>query len=142
MTREQTTLRLAASVLLIGFGLVSALSAYAPLSGPMGAVLDAVFWPVDGGQGAAASETRLLMAIMGGITFGWGLMIWQLAGAPLARDPEIIRPILRNAVIGWFVVDSAGSFLAGAPLNVVANVPFAALFLIPLLTAARPAVQP
>ncbi|AZL57435.1 excinuclease ABC subunit A [Tabrizicola piscis] len=141
MTREQTTLRLAASVLLIGFGLVSALSAYAPLSGPMGAVLDAVFWPVDGGQGAAASETRLLMAIMGGITFGWGLMIWQLAGAPLARDPEVIRPILRNAVIGWFVVDSAGSFLAGAPLNVVANVPFAAMFLIPLLTAARPAVQ-
>ncbi len=141
MTREQTTLRLAASVLLIGFGLVSALSAYAPLSGPMGAVLDAVFWPVDGGQGAAASETRLLMAIMGGITFGWGLMIWQLAGAPLARDPEVIRPILRNAVIGWFVVDSAGSFLAGAPLNVVANVPFAAMFLIPLLTATRPAVQ-
>lgn len=141
MTLEQKSLRLAALLLLILFGLVCALSAYAPLSGPMGLILDAVFWPMDAGQGTAASETRLLLAIMGGITFGWGVMIWQLAGAPLARDPETIRPILRTAVTAWFVVDSAGSFLAGAPLNVIANVPFAAAFLIPLLAASRPAVR-
>jgi len=141
MTSEQKALRLAALLLLILFGLVSALSAYAPLSGPMGAILDTVFWPIDAGQGTAASETRLLLGILGGITFGWGVMIWQLAGAPLARDPATIRPIIRNAVLGWFVVDSAGSFLAGAPLNVAANVPFAAMFLIPLLSAGRTAAR-
>ena len=141
MTREQRSLRLAALLLMILFGLTCALSAFAPLSGPMGVVLDAVFWPLDERQGTAASETRLLLAILGGITFGWGLMIWQLAGAPLARDPEMIRPIIRNAVIGWFILDSAGSFLAGAPLNVAANVPFAAMFLVPLMKASNPALR-
>lgn len=139
MTQEQKGLRLAAFVTLIGFGLVSALSAFAPFSGPMAIVLDAVFWPLDGGQGAAASETRLLLAILGGITLGWGLMIWQLAGTPLARDPDLIRPIIRNSVLAWFVLDSTGSLLAGAPLNVAANAVVAAFFMIPLLRGARSA---
>lgn len=137
MTREQRSLRLAALFLMIVFGLVSALSAFAPLSGPMGLVLDAVFWPLDAGQGTAAGETRLLLAIMGGVICGWGVMIWHLAGAPLARDPATIRPVIRVSVISWFVVDSAGSFLAGAPLNVAANVAFAAMFLIPMMSAGR-----
>lgn len=132
MTSEQKALRFAAGVTLIGFGLASALSAMAPLSGLMGGVLDGVFWPVDGRQGAGAEETRLLLAILGGISFGWGLTIWQLAGAPLERMPEVVRPILRSGVLGWFLVDSTGSVLAGAPLNVVANVVFAALLLVPL----------
>lgn len=139
MTSEQKLLRLAAVLTLIGFGLLSALSASLPLSVPMGAVLDAVFWPIDGAQGAEASETRLLMGILGGITLGWGLTIWQLAGEPLARMPGLIRPILRNGVVAWFLLDSAGSLLAGAPLNVVANAIFAAMFLIPLARGARAA---
>jgi hypothetical protein len=139
MTSEQKLLRLAAVLTLIGFGLLSALSASLPLSAPMGAVLDAVFWPIDGAQGAEASETRLLMGILGGITLGWGLTIWQLAGEPLARMPGLIRPILRNGVVAWFLLDSAGSLLAGAPLNVVANAIFAAMFLIPLARGARAA---
>lgn len=139
MTSEQNLLRLAAVLTLIGFGLLSALSAWLPLSAPMGAVLDAVFWPIDGAQGAEASETRLLMGILGGITLGWGLTIWQLAGEPLARMPGLIRPILRNGVVAWFLLDSAGSLLAGAPLNVVANAIFAAMFLIPLARGARAA---
>lgn len=140
MTFEQKALRAAAFLGLIAFGLVGALSAYAPLSGPMGIVLDAVFWPVDGGQGANASETRLLLGILGGITFGWGVMIWQLAGAPLARDPALIRPIIRTGVLCWVVVDSIGSLLAGAPLNVAANLILAATFLVPLYRGARAAV--
>lgn len=137
MTTEQKALRLAAFTTLIAFGIVGVLSAYAPLSAPIGTVLDAAFWPIDGGQGAEASETRLLLAILGGITFGWGVMIWQLAGAPLARNPDLIRPILRNAVLAWFVMDSTGSLLAGSPLNVAANVVLAAMFLIPLQRGAR-----
>lgn len=140
MTSEQKGIRAAAAITLIGFGLVSAVSAWAPLSAPMGAVLDGVFWPVDGGQGTAVEETRLLLAILGGITLGWGVTIWQLAGAPLERMPEVIRPILRQGVLGWFVLDSIGSVLAGAPLNVAANVVFAALLLVPLARGARAAV--
>jgi hypothetical protein len=140
MTPEQKGLRLAAFITLIAFGPISALSAYAPISGPMGAVLDAVFWPIDGAQGTAAGETRLLLAILGGITLGWGLTIWQLAGAPLARDPGLIRPIIRTSVIAWFCLDSTGSILAGAPLNVLPNTVFAALLLIPLGLGARASV--
>jgi hypothetical protein len=137
MTPEQKGLRLAAFLTLIAFGPLCALSAYAPLSGPMGLVLDAVFWPLDGGQGTGQGETRLVLAILGGITLGWGVTIWQLAGAPLARDPGLIRPIIRNGVLAWFVLDSAASFLAGAPLNVAANVVFAAMLLIPLSRGAH-----
>ncbi len=139
MTSEQKALRLAAFLTLIAFGLLSALSAHAPLSGPMAGVLDAVFWPVDGAQGTAAAETRLLLGILGGITLGWGLTLWQLAGAPLARDPGLIRPIIRNGILAWFAVDSIGSLLAGAPLNVVANIGIAAMFLIPLWRGGRAA---
>ncbi|MCX7287839.1 MAG: hypothetical protein NTW20_09845 [Rhodobacterales bacterium] len=139
MTLEQKSLRLAAFIALIAFGPLCALSAWAPWSGPMGTVLDGVFWPVDGGQGAGASETRLLLAILGGITLGWGVMILQLSGAPLARHPDLIRPILRNGILAWVVVDSAGSLLAGAPLNEAANLVFAAMFLFPLYRGARAA---
>ncbi|MGL5363019.1 MAG: hypothetical protein ACRDBH_09075 [Bosea sp. (in: a-proteobacteria)] len=137
MTFEQKALRLAAFLTLIAVGPLSALSAHAPLSGPMAAVLDAIVWPIDGAQGTAAAETRLLLAILGGITLGWGLTLWQLAGAPLARDPGLIRPIIRNGLLAWFAVDSLGSVLAGAPLNVVANLVIAAMFLIPLWQGGR-----
>ncbi len=137
MTPEQKGLRLAAFLTLIAFGPLSVLSIVPPLSGPMGVVLDTVFWPIDGLQGAGQPETRLLLAILGGITLGWGVTLWQLAGAPLARDPALIRPIIRNAILAWFVLDSAGSLLAGAPLNVAANVALAAMVLFPLYRGAR-----
>lgn len=137
MTTEQKGLRLAALAALMGFGIAGAISAYEPLSGPMAAVLDAVFWPLDGAEGTTGAETRLLLAILGGITFGWGLMIWRLAGEPLSRDPGLIRPIIRNSLLAWFLVDSTGSFLAGAPLNVALNLVFLAMFLVPMRLGAR-----
>jgi hypothetical protein len=66
---------------------------------------------------------------------GWGLMIWQLAGEPLERAPDAVRAIIRNSVLAWFVVDSAGSIAAGAPLNVLPNLAFVALFLLPMRSA-------
>lgn len=65
--------------------------------------------------------------------------LWQLAGAPSARDPGLIRPIIRNGVLAWLAVDSFGSLLAGAPLNVVANIASAAMFLVPLWRGGRAA---
>ncbi len=137
MTSEQKGLRFAAAVALIGFGLACALAAYPPLSAPTALLLDLVFWPLDGAEGLTTPESRLLAAILGGITFGWGVMIWQLAGAPLARDPETIRPTILTAVLAWFGLDSFASFLAGAPINVAANLVFLALFLVPMLRGRR-----
>jgi hypothetical protein len=131
MTSEQKGLRLAAGVVLAtGFAL--ALSALPALNLPMRLLTDLMVWPIDQAQTLAASDTRLALAIGGGVMVGWGLMIWQLAGEPLARAPEATRAIIRTSIIAWFVVDSLASVAAGAALNILPNLVYLALFLVPM----------
>lgn len=131
MTSEQKGLRFAAGVTMVT-GLALALAAVPALNIGVRLLTDLLVWPVDGAETLAASETRLALAIGGGVMLGWGLMIWQLAGDPLERAPDAVRAIIRSSVLGWFVVDSAGSIAAGAALNVLPNLVFLALFLIPM----------
>jgi hypothetical protein len=131
MTSEQKGLRFAAGVTMVT-GLALALSAVPALNIGVRLLTDLLVWPFDGAETLAASETRLALAIGGGVMLGWGLMTWQLAGEPLERAPEAVRGIIRASVLGWFVVDSAGSVAAGAALNVVPNLVFLALFLLPM----------
>jgi hypothetical protein len=137
MTREQTLIRFAAALLLVGPGVLIALAAFPPLNGPARLFIDLVYWPVDGAQPGDAQATRILFAILGGITAGWGVMMWTLAGAPLSRHPDLIRPVFRTALLAWFVTDSTGSVLAGAPLNAALNLVILAAFLVPLAQGAR-----
>ena len=134
MTSEQKGLRFAAGVTMVT-GLALTLSAVPALNIGMRLLTDLLVWPIDGAETLAASETRLALAIGGGVMLGWGLMIWQLAGEPLERAPEAVRGIIRASVLGWFLVDSAGSAAAGAALNVVPNLVFLALFLLPMRKA-------
>lgn len=131
MTSEQNGLRLASGITM-AFGLALALAAFPPTAGPMVLLADVLVWPLDGAETGAAHDTRLAFAIAGGLLAGWGWLIWQLAGAPLARDPVLVRGLIRQSVLVWFVADSAASVLAGAPLNAVANLAFLALYLIPM----------
>lgn len=131
MTSEQKGLRFAAGVTVVT-GLALALAAVPALNLPVRLLTDLLVWPVDGTETLAAPETRLGMAISGGVLVGWGLMIWHLAGEPLARMPGEVRAIIRTSLLTWFVVDSAGSVAAGATLNVLPNLVFLALFLIPM----------
>jgi hypothetical protein len=131
MISEQKGLRLAAGVTMItGFAL--ALSAIPALNLPVRLLADLLIWPLDQGQTLATAETRLALAIGGGVMAGWGLMIWQLAGPALERAPDAIRAIIRTSLLAWFAVDSLASVAAGAPLNVLANAVFLALFLVPM----------
>lgn len=116
-------------------GLAMALSALPALNLPVRLLADLLIWPLDQGQTLATSETRLAFAIGGGVMVGWGLMIWQLAGPPLERAPEALRPVIRTSLLAWFAVDSLASVAAGAPLNVLANAVFLALFLVPMRRA-------
>ena len=134
MTSEQKGLRLAAGVTMVT-GLALALASVPALNLPARLLADLLIWPVDGAETLAAPETRLGLAIGGGVLVGWGLMIWQMAGEPLARMPGEVRAIIRTSVIGWCVVDSAGSVAAGAALNVLPNLVFLALFLLPMRRA-------
>ena len=131
MTSEQNGLRLAAGVTTItGFAL--ALAAIPVLNLPVRVLADLLIWPLDQGQTLGTSETRLVLAIGGGVMVGWGLMIWQLAGEPMQRAPEATRAIIRTSILVWFLVDSLASVAAGVPLNVLGNALFLALFLVPM----------
>jgi hypothetical protein len=136
MTREQRGLRFAAGVTM-GFGLMMALAALPQLAAPTVLLADILIWPMDGAETGSMPEARLLYAIAGGVLTGWGWMIWQLAGAAMERQPDLVRPIIRASMLVWFAVDSTGSVLAGAPLNVLANGAFLALFLVPTLLWAQ-----
>ena len=135
MTREQRGLRFAAGVTM-GFGLMTALGALPQLAAPTVMLADILIWPVDGAETGSLPEARLLYAIAGGVLTGWGWMIWLLAGEAMDRQPGLVRSIIRQSLLLWFAVDSTGSVLAGAPLNVLANGAFLALFLVPTLLQA------
>lgn len=92
---------------------------------------DLLFWPLDRVQTGAADEARLLSAICGGVMVGWGLMLWTLAGEGMRVAPALTKRLILTSIWVWFVVDSAGSVLAGAPLNVLGNLVFLALFTLP-----------
>ena len=136
MTSEQKGLRLAAAMT-IATGFLLAIAALPALNLPVRLLANLLIWPFDGGESLVAAETRLPLAIGGGVMLGWGVMIWHLAGEPMQRSPDAIRAIIRTSVLAWFVADSLASVAAGAGLNVVANGAFLALFLIPMVRGAR-----
>ena len=131
---QATTIRWlkAASALTVFFGALLAAAAVPALSGPVQFLADLIFFPLDGLQSVAAEETRLINAIAGGVLAGWGLMLWMLTTQLFPKEPAIVGKIIVTSIITWFVIDSAGSVLAGAPLNVLGNTSFLLIFCVPL----------
>ncbi len=75
-------------------------------------------------------------AIGGGVMTGWGIMLWMLATRLYPREPALARQLIVTSIVAWFIVDSAGSILSGAPLNALFNVSFLLIFCVPLWRAA------
>jgi hypothetical protein len=126
------TLLQAASIVTAATGLATALAALPATAFPMTLLADVILWPFDGANSLAATETRLLAAIGGGVMAGWGLMMLTLVNRLFLTDPALTKGILMTGVVSWFAIDSSASVLAGAPLNILPNVVFLALFAIPL----------
>lgn len=120
------------SALTVFFGALVAAAAVPALSGPVQFLADLIFFPLDGLQSVAAEETRLINAIGGGVMVGWGLMLWMLSTQLFPKEPAIAGKIIMTSIIAWFVIDSIGSVLAGAPLNVLGNTSFLLIFCLPL----------
>ncbi|MDD9922011.1 MAG: hypothetical protein OXQ92_06990 [Boseongicola sp.] len=80
-----------------------------------------------------ATELRLLSAITGGLLSGFGVALFILVRQGLREAPEMSRKIILVSICTWFVIDSTGSVLSGAPLNAVLNLAFLAVFTLPLL---------
>ena len=124
-------LKIASDVLII-FGLLTASASIASFAAPTSFLVDLIFWPVDGTQAVSSETSHLLAAITGGLTTGLGVLFYLLTTKLLPTDPPLARLLMSAGLGSWFIVDSLGSFAAGAPLNVLFNAIFAALFLIPL----------
>ena len=129
------------SILLIGFGLLCFLSLFTPVAAIGRGLIDFVIWPIDGAQSFSATETRLLLAIGGGLMVGWGEMLWLVTTLVYRNDPALGRKLILPAILAWFVIDSAGSVLAGVGLNAILNVSFLVIFGMPLLAARRETVS-
>lgn len=112
--------------IVVFFGVLVSLAAHPTTAAPAMALLDMIYWPIDGAETADAPATRLLAAIGGGVMTGWGVMIWLSADMLAARTDQLRRLLLWSAG-AWLTVDSLGSIAAGAWLNVIFNLVFAAL---------------
>jgi hypothetical protein len=123
----------AASLITIGFGLLIAAAAYPATSTPVEFLTDLIFYPVDGAERIAGREIRLLNAICGGVMFGWGVMLYLTATKVYPQYPKLGRQIILTGIVSWFIVDSTGSALSGAPLNVLFNAGFLLMFCLPLM---------
>lgn len=121
-----------ASIILIGFGLLCAISAHPSLNFLTRFFTAIALWPFGEVSASIDMETRLLWAILGGSATGWGLMFWLLTTQLFHKDPDTLRPIMLKAVIAWFVIDSTASIMSGAAFNAVLNLSMLALFVIPL----------
>lgn len=133
MTLEKATVWLKfASWVLIGFGVLSAVSAHPSLNILSRPFIQLAIWPFSEASEILSTETRLIWAILGGISIGWGVMILQLTTKLLHKETEVVRSIMLASTITWFLSDSAASILSGAGFNAVLNIGFLALFLTPI----------
>jgi hypothetical protein len=131
---QDTTLRWLkfGSALTILFGLLVAAAATPLGAGPAQFLADLIFFPIDGAQRLAAPETRLISAIGGGVMAGWGVLLWMISTNLFPSDSALAAKLITSSLVTWFVIDGAGSIVAGAPLNAVFNVSFLLIFCIPL----------
>ena len=126
------------AAIVAGFGALCALALIPTLSAPIAHLVDLLSWPMDGPTLLHDPEGRLVMAILAGALVGWGALIWLLSGEPMRASPGAVRRTVVLSVLVWFAVDSIGSLLAGAPLNVLSNAAFLAVLLAPLFVGIGP----
>ena len=137
MTRESAQLWLKiGSATTMFFGVLIAAASTIGAAAPTEFLADLIFFPIDGAQSLAAPETRLMNAIGGGVLAGWGLLIWKLSTTVFVKDPALAKQLIVPSILTWFVIDSTGSVLAGAPLNALFNVSFLLVFCVPLWRSA------
>lgn len=120
-------------ILLIVIGAIFAWTTTGPAANANLLFVDLAVFPVDGAQTYAATETRLLAAIVGGLTAGIGATIWMVAKHVYAEHPAVGRKVLLTVVLTWFLTDSLGSVLSGAAFNVVLNAGLLILMVLPLV---------
>ncbi len=127
------------AIFVIGFGAVMAAAALPALSAPTTLLLDLAFLPLDGAQSMDTPAGRLFSAVTGGVLVGWGVLLWLIADRLIPRDPALARQMILLSLLTWFVIDSMGSAVSGGYGNLLGNIVFLLMFLIPTLQLPRTA---
>ena len=98
---------------------------------------DVLSWPLDNYPADFTDSDRQLSAILGGVLCGWAWLLYKIAHPETFN--ESLRKLMVQSIWVWFILDSAGSILAGLSLNAVSNTIFALVLLVPLwkLTEAK-----
>jgi formate/nitrite transporter FocA (FNT family) len=104
---------------------------------PIEFILDFSSFPLDRFQNYDAPTTVFLSALLGGILFGWGMMILLLSIKLYDKSPEQVRQIVLISLLSWFIVDSIGSTFSGNVNNVVTNIGLLLLLVGPLWMPAK-----
>lgn len=131
MTREQKILRINAEII-IGFGVLFALAAIPAVYTWVSIFFDIAHFPFHAAAAALDPTGRLMIAISGGLTVGLGVMVWTVATEVLPVAPVQGRKVILYSSVGWFVTDSTFSVVAGSPFNVVLNLSFLLMMVLPL----------
>lgn len=124
-----TQLKLA-SIGTLGFAVMIAFGSHDLTDGPLRWFADLLFWPLGDPQ-VMTNEAQLLAAILGGIMASWAVLVWLLTDALATNHPQLLRRLVLTMMAVWFVIDSTGSVASGAWLNVIGNLGFLALFVLP-----------
>ena len=125
------------SITLVVLGALFSWGTIEPLAHFTLSLIDFIIFPMDGAQSFAATETRLLTAISGGLTAGFGMAIYMMTVHIYTSDKAVGGRMILATTFTWFVVDGIGSVLAGVTFNVFANVTFLIMIALPVMLAAR-----
>ncbi|MFY7992354.1 MAG: hypothetical protein ACOVP4_03600 [Bacteriovoracaceae bacterium] len=118
------------SLLTILTGLVSSLASSVLTQKPWLLLFDLLTWPLDGSPANFSSEAFALNAVLGGVMIGWGVLMFYVSDE-LPRSPKLVKGFFIS-LICWFVSDSIGSYVSGIYGNIILNVLFLLLFIVPL----------
>lgn len=141
LTTRIAVLKFVAAALLLVPGAIMIIALVSPLMSWIDAFLDLAHQPLDGGQKITDDAARLLNAILGGVLAGFGVMTWLVADRVYRNDEDLGRSLIVIPLMSWFLVDGAGSVLAGAWFNAVLNTGFLMMFLAPLFWPASKKAQ-
>ena len=129
MTQQETSMRRSGWIL-IAIGTIFALSALPMLHPLTRTFLQIAYWPVNQVPADLVVPIPLLVAISGGLTVGFGGLLWALGTYVAPLSPEAASKVTWVTAWSWFCTDSTISIFVGAPFNAVLNLTFLALMLL------------
>ena len=95
-------------------------------------LIDLSDWPLDGAHAELSRDVRWLSGIGAGLLAFLGLQIWLVVIPELESGNMRVRKGTLLALLGWYVIDNAGSVAAGVPSNVFFNSIYFVLLALPL----------